>query len=71
MTNEDREYHKAPDGALAVTPSAHNLAISLKEMLDCYWGDGDGNEPPHFILQAQLLVKNYERDKANLLLENG
>lgn len=33
------------------------LQASLREMLDCYWGEGDGSTPPKFIKRALRLVK--------------
>jgi len=54
--------HEAPKGALATTPTAANLVASLREMLDCYWGEGDGEPAPQFIRQAQLLVENYAKE---------
>lgn len=32
------------------------MRSSLKKMLEVYWGDGDGREPPQFILDAQRAV---------------
>lgn len=29
----------------------------IVELLDCYWGQGDGQEPPDFIKRAQALVE--------------
>lgn len=55
--------HAVPEGSLATTPTADNLAASLKEMLKVYWGEGDGAEPPEFIRQAQILVENHDRAK--------
>lgn len=52
--------HPVPEGSLATTPTAHNLAQSLRKMLEVYWGDGDGAEPPEFIRQAQILVESYD-----------
>jgi len=60
MTNAHRV---APEGSLVTTPTAANLAASLKEMLEVYWGPGDGAEPPAFIRQAQILVENFEASK--------
>lgn len=55
--------HEAPEGSLAATPTAHNLAMSLREMVDTYWGaEGDGGEPPHCIRQAKLLLEIYEQN---------
>jgi hypothetical protein len=31
------------------------LAASLREMLDSYWGDGNGDTPPKFISRASNL----------------
>jgi hypothetical protein len=28
------------------------LKKSMRELLDCYWGAGDGDEPPAFIKRA-------------------
>jgi hypothetical protein len=36
-----------------------SLTTSLREMLDCYWGEGDGETPPEFIQRAQQLVAKY------------
>jgi hypothetical protein len=60
MTNPHRV---APEGSFATTPTVANLAASLKEMLEVYWGPGDGAEPPAFIRQAQILVENFEASK--------
>lgn len=43
--------------SLAISLDEQALSASLKEMLDCYWGEGDGNPPPDFILRAQALIK--------------
>jgi hypothetical protein len=56
------DFVAVPDGALATTPSADNLAISLEEMLNAYWWD-DGYAPPAFVQQAILLVEAHKRAK--------
>lgn len=33
----------------------------LRELLDCYWEDGDGEEPPEFIRRAAELC-GWKRD---------
>src|SRR3990167_9999808 len=52
--------HESPEGSLATSPTRPNLASSLREMVDAYWGnEGDGGKPPHCIRQAQLLLDAY------------
>ena len=33
------------------------LVASLREMLDAYWGEGDGEDPPDFIKRAARLAR--------------
>lgn len=40
----------------SATKEIEKLRKSLKEMLDCYWGEGDGAPPPAFIKRALKLV---------------
>ncbi|MDR5726263.1 MAG: hypothetical protein RB191_02220 [Terriglobia bacterium] len=31
------------------------LRTSIRELLDCYWGSGDGETPPEFVKRAARL----------------
>ena len=44
-------------------PTSENLASSLRAMLDCYWGEGDGwcGRPPKFIALAKRRLAAFER----------
>lgn len=58
---ELREYHRAPDGAVAAGPSKEEMATCIRELLDCYWGEGDGAEPPEFIRRADLIARYFDK----------
>lgn len=40
------------------------LRASLKEMVDCYWGKGDGEPPPSFVQRAIDLTKEKSHERA-------
>ena len=40
------------------------MRASLREMLDCYWGAGDGEDPPEFIKRAARLARWTHKPKA-------
>jgi hypothetical protein len=45
-----------------ITQTEANLARALKRMLEVYWADGDGDDAPEFIREAQALVEHVERE---------
>lgn len=49
---------------LDLTFAVSKLTTSLREMLDCYWGEGDGETPPEFIQRAQQLVAKHGKQAA-------
>lgn len=40
-------------------PTQEDLAVCIRELLDCYWGEGDGDEPPEFIRRADLMARYF------------
>jgi hypothetical protein len=64
MASEASKLHIAPAGARATNlphePTIEDFAASLREMLDCYWGAGDGQEPPAFIAKAKSHLSAYD-----------
>jgi hypothetical protein len=51
------DEQKANAHLLAAAP---NLLASLREMLEAYWGEGDGSPPPEFIKRAQAAIAKAE-----------
>lgn len=55
---------KAPPGSkpsgVPPQPTIDQFAKSLRAMLDCYWGKGDGQSPPEFIRIAKMHLDNYD-----------
>ena len=52
---------EAPEGAFSPSATRENLADSLREMVEAYWGkEGDGGEMPHCIRRATTLLDDYE-----------
>lgn len=43
------------NAALALNTENKKLRASMRELLDCYWGNGDGARPPEFIIKAAFL----------------
>lgn len=63
---------------LSENPSLFNadhlaLRASMRQMLDAYWGEGDGARPPEFILEAMKLsgwtLKGYRQREAAILAQ--
>lgn len=57
MTVLDELKHREFDGTatlmeLAAIDEIERLRLSLHDMLDVYWGKGDGHTPPEFIQRA-------------------
>lgn len=48
---------KTPPSKAEMRVQIAKLRNSLREMLECYWGEGDGAPPPEFIRRAQRLLK--------------
>ena len=49
MTNSTRNHYAR------VLAEKRALRKSIRELLDCYWGAGDGEDPPEFIKRAARL----------------
>lgn len=49
MTNATRNHYARK------LAEVRALKKSMREMLDCYWGPGDGEDPPAFIKRAARL----------------
>lgn len=56
--------HETPEGAFSPMPTQENLAESLRELLECYWGAGDGDEPPEMIRKAQTRLDLYQAERS-------
>jgi hypothetical protein len=61
-SNKERFLHPAPEGSFSAFPTAADLAESLKELLEIYWGEGDGEAPPFAIMKAKHRLAAFERD---------
>lgn len=43
------------------------LVKSMREMLDAYWGEGDGEPAPEFIVRAARLARWKAKKRSNVL----
>lgn len=55
MTTKD-DKNRARDHQARKLAENKAMRKVIRELLDCYWGAGDGEEPPEFISRAARLA---------------